>query len=85
MGGGYGGGGGGGFVVGGYGGVGGMMGSGMSGGMGGMYGGMATYGGTTFSSSTVLTIRAKKSRVDDFAKGELDFEQFQEHVQIFMY
>jgi hypothetical protein len=72
------------------GGMGGMMGNGMSGmgggGFGGgVYGGMAAYGGTTSSSSTVLTIRAKKSDVDDFAKGELDFEQFQEHVQIFMY
>ena len=84
MGGGYGGGGGG-FVMGGYGAVGGMMGSGMSGGMGGMYGGMATYSGTTFSSSTVLTIRAKKADVDDFAEGQLDLKQFQERVQIFMY
>jgi len=67
----------GGGLYGSYGGSGGLM--------GGMYGGMATYGGTTFSSSTALTIRAKKSYVDDFAKGELDFEQFQEHVQIFMY
>jgi hypothetical protein len=74
-------GGGGGFVVGGYGSMGGMMGSGM----GGMYGGMATYSGRTFSSSTVLTIRAKRANVDDFAKGQLDLEQFQEHVQIFMY
>lgn len=74
-------GGGGGFVVGGYGGGGAMMG----GGMGGMYGGAATYSGTTFSSSTVLTIRAKKSRVDDFAKGQLNLEQFQENVEVFMY
>ena len=78
MGGGYGAGG---FVVGGYGSMGGMMG----GGTGGMYGGMATYSGRTFSSSTVLTIRAKKANVDDFAKGQLDLEQFQEHVQIFTY
>lgn len=74
-----------GFVVGGYGGMGGMVGAGM----GGMYGGMGSMGGmfsgTTFSSSTVLTIRAKKSDVDDFAKGGLNFEQFQERVQIFMY
>ena len=75
----------GGAMGGGYGAVGGMMGSGMSGGMGGMYGGMATYSGTTFSSSTVLTIRAKKADVDDFAKGQLDLKQFQERVQIFMY
>ena len=79
MGGGYGGGG---FMMGGYGEVGGMMG----GGMGGMYSGMGTYSGTTVSStSTVLTIRAKKVEVDDFAKGRTDLGQFQEHVQIFMY
>jgi hypothetical protein len=81
---GYGGGGvygGGGFMMGGYGGMGGMMG----GGMGGMYGEMGTYGGTTVSTSTVLTIRAKKAEVDDFAKGRTDLGQFQEHVQIFMY
>ena len=79
MGGGYGGGG---FMMGGYGEVGGMMG----GGMGGMYSGMGTYSGTTVSStSTVLTIRAKKANVDDFAKGRTDLGQFQEHVQIFMY
>lgn len=76
------GGGGTGFVVGGYGGGGGMMGAG---GMGGMYGGVATYGEATFSSSTVLTIRAKKSHVDDFATGQLNLGQFQENVQIFMY
>jgi hypothetical protein len=61
--------------------MGGMMGAGM----GDMYGGMATYSGTSFSSSTVLTIRAKKSDVDGFAKGEYDFEQFQKQVQIFIY
>ena len=74
---------GGGYVVGGYGTMGGGMGGGGFG--GGVYGGMSTYSGTISSASTVLTIRAKKSDVDDFAKGELDFEQFQEHVQIFMY
>ncbi len=80
MGGGYGGGGGG-YAVGGYGSVGGMM----SGGMGGMYGGMSTYGAATSSASTVLTIRAKKADVDEFAKGQSDLEQFQQHVQIFTY
>ncbi|MHC4145833.1 MAG: hypothetical protein ACYSWW_13125 [Planctomycetota bacterium] len=79
--GGFGGGGSSGFVVGGYGGMGGMMGAGM----GGMYGGMGTYSGTISSASTVLTIRAKKSDVDGFAKEELDFEQFEKKVQIFMY
>jgi hypothetical protein len=89
MGGGYGGGGyggGSGYVVGAYGGMGGMMGTGgMGGGMGGMYGGMEMYGGTTFSSSTVLTIRARKGNVDEFAAGLSDLEQFQQHVQIFTY
>lgn len=31
---------------------------------------------------TVLVIRAKKSDIDRFAKGDLDFGQFQEHTQI---
>jgi len=67
----------------------GMMG-GYSGGMGGygtgggMMGGMA-YGEMASPSATVLTIRAKKSDVDAFAKGEIDFEQFQQKVQIFTY
>jgi len=62
------------------GGVGGGM--GMGGGMmGGMGGGMAM----GFSPSTVLTIRASKSDVDAFAKGELTFEQFREQVKILMY
>lgn len=63
-----------------------------SGGLGGgMYGGMEDYGNdmeygeTDSPSTTVLTIRAKKSDVDDFAKGELDFEQFQQKVEIFTY
>ena len=51
---------------------------------GGMMGGMA-YGEMAAPSATVLTIRAKKSDVDAFAKGELDFEQFQQKVQIFTY
>ena len=79
--------GGGGFVMGGYGSAGTMMGSGMggmmAGGMGGMYGEMGAFGGV--SSSTVLTIRAKKANVDDFAKGQSDLEQFRKDVQIFTY
>jgi hypothetical protein len=62
-------------------------GGGMMGGMGmgsGMMGGMV-YSEMAPPSTTVLTIRAKKSDVDAFAKGELDFEQFQQKVQIFMY
>jgi len=35
--------------------------------------------------STVLTIRAKKSDVDAFAKGELDYDKFREKVQILTY
>jgi hypothetical protein len=64
-------------MMGGMGRIGGMAGMGM--GMGGMYGGMG------FPSSTILTIRAKKSDVSDFATGDLDFEQFQETVEIFTY
>jgi hypothetical protein len=43
------------------------------------------YGEIGPPSATVLTIRAKKSDVDAFAKGELDFEQFQQKVEIFTY
>jgi hypothetical protein len=79
----------GGFGAGGSSSTGGGMAGGMYGGMGSMtgsmYGTMGTYPGTISTSSTVLTIRAKKSDVDDFAKGELDFEQFREKVQIFTY
>jgi hypothetical protein len=66
-------------MMGGMGRMGGMAGMGMGMGMGGMYGGMG------FPSTTILTIRAKKSDVGDFARGELDFEQFQETVEIFTY
>jgi hypothetical protein len=68
-----------------YGGAGGIMYGGMEGYTGGMYGEMAPPNKTAFSSSTVLTIRAKKSDVDDFAKGALDFDQFQKKVTILMY
>ncbi|MBW8041563.1 MAG: hypothetical protein FVQ85_16425 [Planctomycetes bacterium] len=37
------------------------------------------------SASTVLTIRAKKSDIDDFAKGDLDYDKFREKVQILTY
>ena len=69
--------------MGGYGG--GMGGYGMGGFGGGMMGGMAGYGEMSVPSTTVLTIRAKKSDVDAFAKDELDFEQFQQTVEIFTY
>jgi len=36
-----------------------------------------------FSSPTVLIIRAKKSDIDSFAKGDLDFDKFRERVLIF--
>ena len=76
----------GGGMMGGYGGGMGGYGGGMGGFGGGvMMGGMAGYGEMGFPTATILTIRAKKSDVDDFAKGELDFEQFQQMVQIFMY
>jgi hypothetical protein len=68
---------------GGMGGYGGGMG-GYGGGMGG-FGGMAVYGEMSLPSATVLTIRAKKSDVGDFARDDLDFEEFQELVEIFTY
>jgi len=36
-------------------------------------------------SPTVLTIRAKKSDIDDFAEGKLSFDQFSEKTQLFSY
>ncbi len=68
-----------------------MGGGGMGGGVmmgrggfgGGMMGGMA-YGETGSNSLTAMTVRAKKSDVDDFAKGKLDFEQFRKKVQHFV-
>ena len=72
-------------------GMGGMAGGMMGGGIGGgMYGGMGAmysedYSGTGSASTTVLTIRVKKSDVDDFAKDKLDFEKFQKKVDIFTY
>jgi hypothetical protein len=53
--------------------------------MGGFGGGMSGFGGAGASGATVLTIRAKKSDIDTFAKGELDYEQFRPKVQIFTY
>ncbi len=76
--------------MGGYGG--GMYGGmgGFGGGMGGfgggvMMGGMAGYGEMGLPSAAVLTIRVKKTDVDDFAKDELDFEEFQDTVETFTY
>jgi hypothetical protein len=37
------------------------------------------------SAPTVLTIRAQKSDVDAFSKGDLDYEKFREKVQILTY
>ncbi len=73
---------GGGYATSSYGGAGGMM---MGGSMGDMYGSTVPQGRSTVSSSTVLTIRAKKTDVDDFAKGTLNFEQFQEKVKVLTY
>jgi hypothetical protein len=77
--------------MGGFGGYGG----GMAGGMGGFSSGYSSSGGGGFSSSvfggagvsqtTVLTIRAKKSDIDAYAKDEKIFEQFRRKVQIFTY
>ena len=70
----------------------GMMGS-MSGGMGGMAGGMMGGMGAVMSDftemsvapATVLTIRAKKSYIDAYARDEQILEQFRRQVQIFTY
>jgi len=70
------------------GGMGGGIGGGMMGGMGGGMGGTGGMGGfaeTGVSSATVLTIRAKKADIDDFAKDEQDYEQFRQKAQIFTY
>ena len=40
---------------------------------------------TPLTSGNVLIMRAKKSDVDAFAKGKLDFEKFQKRVQMFTY
>ncbi len=64
------------------------MGGGMMGGMGGGMGAMGVMSGPGeigISPATVLTIRAKKADIDNFAKGEQDFEQFRRKVQIFTY
>jgi hypothetical protein len=37
------------------------------------------------SSPTVLVIRTKKSDIDEFAKGDLDFEKFRQSVQLLTY
>ena len=74
-------------VSGGYGGsaMGGGYGGGMGGYGGGMMGGMGGSAETGILPATVLTIRAKKSDVDKFAKDEIDYPQFQQKVQILMY
>jgi len=59
-----------------------MMGGGMYGGMGAMYSEDYSRGSAP---TTVLTIRVKKSDVDAFASGDLDFERFQKKVEIFTY
>jgi len=41
--------------------------------------------GTGSLSPTVLTIRAKKSDIDAFAKGQLNFDQFTEKTQLLSY
>jgi hypothetical protein len=67
------------------------FGGGMAGGGGGMMGGMGGFSEPSVfsemgvSPATVLTIRAKKSDIDAFAKGEQDYEQFRQKVQIFTY
>lgn len=73
------------YGTGGYGAVGGYFAS--SGGYGGGFGGMGgySYGPAGTTSSTTLTMRVKKADVDAYAKGEINFEQFQQKVKIFTY
>jgi hypothetical protein len=78
--GGYGGYSGGGSPLGGYAGG---YGGGMAGGIAG--GGVGGYSDIGFSSSTVLTLRAKKSDVDAFARDKINIEHFQQKVQVFTY
>jgi hypothetical protein len=59
--------------------------AGRSAGEAGFGGGMMEPGQKQTSQGSVMTIRAKKSDVDDYAGGKLDFEQFNEKVQIFVY
>jgi hypothetical protein len=49
------------------------------------YSGGGGYSETGPSSAMVHTIRAKKSDVDAFAKGDLGYDKFREKVQIFSY
>jgi hypothetical protein len=77
----------GGVVSGGYGGFGGGFSSGFGGGYGmGGYGGYGgRYLGMPSPSSAVLIIRVKKANVDAFAKGNMDFDEFQQRVAVFTY
>ena len=61
------------------------MGAGMGGGSMGGYGGMSEYDQTGVPPVTVLTIRVKKEDIDAFSKGDIDFEQFRQKVQVFTY
>ncbi|KPL24625.1 MAG: hypothetical protein AMJ75_03215 [Phycisphaerae bacterium SM1_79] len=67
-------------AVGGYGGYGGSYGA-----VAGYGYGMGGFGATSFPSATVLTIRAKKAHVDAFAKGQMDFDEFQQNVVVLTY
>ncbi len=55
------------------------------GGGGGFGGGFAGGLSTKSASATVLTVRATKADVNAFAKGKLDFKQFQKRVRMFTY
>lgn len=67
------------------GGAGGAAGYGAMGGAGFGFGRMAVVPGMETASSTTLTMRVKKSDVDAYAKGDIDFEQFQQKVKILTY
>ncbi len=76
-------------MMGGYG----VMGGGMGmGGYGGMSGGPAIHSGLELAGfpgapfvTTVVTVHVKKSTIDEFAQGKIDFRQFREAVQVFKY
>jgi hypothetical protein len=51
----------------------------------GGFGGMEVRGQMDISSAAVLTICARKSDVDAFAKDELNFEQFRQKINVFVY
>ena len=77
---------GGGMGVGGHGMVGGMGGYGAMGGNPTVHAGLGAMGmpGASFV-RMVVTVHVKKSAIDDFAQGRIDFKQFRDAVKVFKY